>query len=162
MVDAHELIRIARALASGALGSGRGRPRQSELRRAVSMAYYAMFHALAKQSADMLVGATRGNRSQRAWRQAYRSLEHGLAAAQCKRPIIRRFPVEIQEFGEKFADNQQLRHAADYDPDASFTRIETLRLIDVADSAIWDFERSDAIDKRAFAVYVMFRSRMDG
>ena len=161
MVDAHELIRIARALASGALGSGRGRPRQSELRRAVSMAYYAMFHALAKQSADMLVGATRGNRSQRAWRQAYRSLEHGLAAAQCRRPIIRRFPNEIRRFGKTFVNNQQMRRDADYDPDASFTRLEALRIIDVADRAIWDFERSDALDRRAFAVYVMFRSRMD-
>ena len=161
MVDANELIRIARALASGALSSGRGRPRQSELRRAVSMAYYAMFHALARQSADMLVGATRRNRSQQAWRQAYRSLEHGLAAAQCRRPIIRRFPVEIQEFGERFVDLQRMRHDADYDPDASYTRLDALRLIDVADSAIWDFERADAVDKRAFAVYVMFRSRID-
>ena len=161
MVDANELIRIARALASGALGSGRGRPRQSELRRAVSMAYYAMFHALARQSADMLVGATRRNRSQQAWRQAYRSLEHGLAAAQCRRPIIRRFPAEIRRFGEKFVDLQRMRHDADYDPDVSYTRLDALRLVEVADSAIWDFERADVVDKRAFAVYVMFRSRVE-
>ena len=161
MVDANELIRIARALASGALGSGRGRPRQSELRRAVSMAYYAMFHALARQSADMLVGATRRNRSQQAWRQAYRSLEHGLAAAQCKRPIIRRFPAEIRRFGNAFVYLQRMRHDTDYDPDASYTRLDALRFIDVADSAIWDFERSDAVDKRAFAVYVLFRSRAE-
>ena len=154
MVDAYEMILMARSLARGALGSGRGRPRQAELRRAVSLAYYAMFHALAKQSADMLVGATRGNRSQRAWLQAYRSLEHGLAAAQCKRPIIRRFPGEIRRFGEVFLKNQRMRHDADYNPDVSYVRSDVLQIIDSA-------ERADAVDKRAFAVYVMFRSRIE-
>ena len=158
MVDAYEMILMARALASGALGSGRGRPRQVELRRAVSLAYYAMFHSLAKQSADMLVGATRGRRSQRAWLQAYRSLEHGLVAAQCKRPIIRRFPAEIQRFGKAFTNNQQLRRDADYNPDASFVRYEVLQLIDDTERVVLDFERSDALDKRAFA---LFRSRIE-
>ena len=161
MVDAYEMILMARALASGALGSGRGRPRQAELRRAVSLAYYAMFHSLAKQAADMLVGATRGRRSQRAWLQAYRSLEHGLVAAQCRRPIIRRFPDEIREFGERFIENQQMRHDADYNPDASFARSEVLELIDQTERVVLDFERSDAIDRRAFAVYALFRSRTE-
>ena len=160
-MDAYEMILMARALASGALGSGRGRPRQSELRRAVSLAYYAMFHSLAKQSADMLVGATRGRRSQRAWLQAYRSLEHGLAAAQCRRPIIRRFPDEIQQFAEAFVDNQQMRHDADYNPDASYIRSDVLQLIDDTERVVLDFERSDTLDKRAFAVYVLFRSRVE-
>ena len=160
-MDAYEMILMARALASGALGSGRGRPRQAELRRAVSMVYYAMFHSLARQSADMLVGATRGRRSQRAWLQAYRSLEHGLAAAQCRRPIIRRFPDEIREFAEQFIGNQQMRHDADYNPDVSYARSEVLDLIDHTERVVLDFERSDAIDKRAFAVYVMFRSRVE-
>ena len=39
-MDPYDLLRIARQLASGELGSGRGRPRQAELRRAVSAAYY--------------------------------------------------------------------------------------------------------------------------
>ena len=50
-MNPHDLIRMARQLASGDLGSGRGRPRQAELRRAVSTAYYAMFHALALTAA---------------------------------------------------------------------------------------------------------------
>ena len=160
-MDAYEMILMARALASGALGSGRGRPRQSELRRAVSLAYYAMFHSLAKQSADMLVGATRGRRSQRAWLQAYRSLDHRLAAAQCRRPVIRRFPEEIQEFAEQFVGNQQMRHDADYNPDVSYARYQVLELIDQTERVVLDFERPDTLDKRAFAVYVMFRSRVE-
>ena len=41
-MNPHDLIRIARHLASGAVGGIRGRPRQAELRRAVSAAYYAL------------------------------------------------------------------------------------------------------------------------
>lgn len=52
-----DLIRIAEQLASGAIGSGRGRPRQAELRRAVSAAYYAMFHALARCCAEYARGS---------------------------------------------------------------------------------------------------------
>ena len=44
-MDPDDLLRIAEGLARGALGSGVGRPRQAELRRAVSAAYYSMFHA---------------------------------------------------------------------------------------------------------------------
>ena len=61
----------------------RGRPRQTELRRAVSAAYYALFHTLANSCATTLVGSTRANRDQTAWRQTYRSLEHGHAQRQC-------------------------------------------------------------------------------
>ena len=32
------------------------KPRQADLKRAVSTAYYALFHAMAKDAADMLVG----------------------------------------------------------------------------------------------------------
>ncbi len=161
MVDAYEMILMARALASGGLGSGRGRPRQAELRRAVSLTYYAMFHSLAKQSADMLVGATRGRRSQRAWLQAYRALDHRLIASQCRRPIISRFPDEIRRFGKAFINSQQMRHNADYNPDASFARSEVLDLIDHTERVVLDFERSDVVDKRAFAVYVLFRNRAE-
>ena len=43
----------------------RGRPRETNLRRAVSTAYYALFHGLAECCADMLVGGSGANRSQR-------------------------------------------------------------------------------------------------
>lgn len=69
-MNPRDLIRIARQLASGAVGGNRGRPRQAELRRAVSAAYYAMFHALALSGANTLAGSTRANRSQRAWNTA--------------------------------------------------------------------------------------------
>ncbi len=161
-MNPQDLLRIARQLASGAIGGNVGRPRQTELRQAVSAAYYALFHALALCCADMLVGATPANRSQAAWRQAYRALEHGLAKNQCgNRSAMRRFPSEIGEFGKQFVAMQQQRHEADYDPDpeGSFTRDDVLQLIEEAENAITQFNGVPARDKRAFAVYVLFRSR---
>ena len=58
-----DLIRIAESLASGRAGNLAGRPRQAELRRAVSAAYYALFHTLANSCADLLVGTMSANRS---------------------------------------------------------------------------------------------------
>ena len=79
-MNPHDLIRIARQLASGAVGENRGRPRQAELRRAVSAAYYALFHALAHCCANRLAGS---GRDEAAWIQTYRALEHGHARNQC-------------------------------------------------------------------------------
>ena len=48
-------MEAARLLAgSSASSSASGRPRQAMLRRAVSTAYYAMFHALCQSNADTL------------------------------------------------------------------------------------------------------------
>ena len=154
------LIRIARHLASGGVGSGIGRPRQDELCRAVSCAYYAMFHALAVCCADMLVGATRARRRQEAWRQTYRALEHGHAKNQCSnRRVLSGFPTEIQEFGELYIQMQRRRHDADYDPDAHFSRSDVVQFIYDTENAIAGFETVDARDRRAFAVFVLLRNR---
>ena len=53
---APDLILIAQELATGVVGCGKGRPREAELRRTVSTAYYALFHTLARSGADLLVG----------------------------------------------------------------------------------------------------------
>lgn len=159
-MNPHDLILIARQLATGATGGGIGRPRQAELRRAVSTAYYALFHALARCCADMVVGSTRGSRSQAAWNQTYRALEHGLARNQCSnRSMMSRFPAEIEAFGKQFVVMQQQRHNADYDPEATFQRNEVIDFIDETEEVITAFNNVPNIERRAFAVYVLFRLR---
>ncbi len=156
-MNPHDLIRLARQLASGELGSGRGRPRQSELRRAVSSAYYAIFHALALAAADLLIGTNRNSRIETLWLQIYRSLEHGYARNQCQNPAIGQFPPEIRDFAAQFVAMQALRHNADYNPAVTFTRREVMRLIDESEASIVAFENASEQDRRAFAVYVLFR-----
>lgn len=165
-MEPFDLLRIAEQLASGAIGSGIGRPRQAELRRAISAAYYAMFHTLARCCADTLVGASRTNRNQQAWRQTYRALEHGQARNQCaNRALLSRFPAQVRRFGELFVYMQRLRHIADYDPDpdpeTDFDRAYIMQLIAETASTITDFQSADVIDRRAFAAFVLFRLRRD-
>ena len=124
------------------------RPRQSDLKRAVSTAYYAMFHALCRNSADCLVGTAGADRSEPAWRQMYRSIEHGFAKAQCgNKQVVKRFPSGIQAFAANFVELQKKRHEADYDP-ASQYKLGIKRL-----------GEAPMKDRRAFAVWVAVKAR---
>lgn len=156
------LISIARHLAGGQVGLRRGRPRQTDLCRAVSAAYYALFHTLARCGADLLAGATRTSRSQPAWEQIYRALEHGHAKNQCQnRAVLNRFPLAIQDFAKYFVLMQRHRHQADYAPTTNFSRIEVLALIERAEEISSGFDNAPANDRRAFAIYALFRMRGD-
>lgn len=117
-MQALDFIATARDLAS----SSRGRPRQTNLRRAISTTCYALFHCLAACCADMPVGGEGANRSKPAWRQAYRALQHRQARNRCRHGNIRGFPNEVQDLANVFADMQTKRHGADYDPDAAFSQ----------------------------------------
>ncbi len=155
-----DLIDSARQRAGGVAPFQRGRPRQTDLQRAVSDAYYAMFHTLATCCADLLIGIGYAARRLPEWRQIYRALEHGYARQQCSnRRALAQFPAEIQRFGRHFAEAQQLRHLADYDPDTTLAREDVLQLIDETERIIAAFNAAPADRRRAFAVHVLFRTR---
>ena len=157
-MNPEHLLDIADDLARG---SGRlGRPRQAQLARAVSTAYYALFHALANCCADSLAGASPASGSRRAWRQTYTSLEHRLTRNRCEnRDVIRRFPEDIQLFAESFAFLQRQREVADYEPNAVHSRYLVANLVYEARQAVRRLENADARDRRAFALYVLLRLR---
>ena len=157
MVNQRDLLETARDLA-GAPGSLS--PSQVNLRRAVSTTYYALFHCMAENCADMLVGEASSGRSEPAWLQAYRALEHGLAKQRCERKdFIRRFPPQIQGFAENFATMQGKRQTADYDPSASFTQLAVIGDINLAELRIAQFRQAPERDHRAFAAYVLMPLR---
>jgi uncharacterized protein (UPF0332 family) len=153
-VKVRHLVEIARALASG----NPGRPKQAYLRRAVSSAYYAMFHALARCCADTLIGSGK-SRSDPAWAQVYRSLEHGYAKQQCQSERVTKFPKEIQDFAQTFASVQTMRHDADYDPTVRYDRSAVLVDIGRIEAAISAFDASSVGDRRAFSAFVLLRTR---
>jgi hypothetical protein len=66
----HLLEQAGRLIAPGL----RGQPRQVDLRRAISAAYYAVFHAALTLAADHFVGVTRRATSQ--YSLVYRSIDH--------------------------------------------------------------------------------------
>ena len=140
--------------------SCKGKPSQVSLRRATSSAYYAMFHCLSRNCADLLVGATKAARSKHAWRQAYRALEHGFAKNACKDvTIISKFPKAIEDFANNFVAMQEKRHGADYDPSVRLAKSEVMADIKLAREAIVEFQNAPAKDRRAFAAHVLFKKR---
>lgn len=154
MAVTHELIPTARRLAR----INPGKPRQADLTRAVSTAYYALFHTLAKDAADRLVG-TGIRRSKPAWKQVYRALEHGFAKEACNRAARLGFPIGIVHFADTFARLQDERHKADYDPDIRYTRTEVIIMISEAEQAIKALHTATLQDRTAFAALVLLRKR---
>ena len=140
--------------------SGRNKPRQSDLKRAVSSAYYALFHALCWTCADSFVGGTGADRSNPAWRQVYRAVDHGFARSQFKNSkVMVRFPQAIQDFGNLFVDLQAERHSADYDPHHRSNRSDVLAFIATAESALGALKATALRDRRALAAWVMLKDR---
>ena len=134
----------------------RGRPTQAYLRRAVSTAYFAVFHALARTAADTLSGKKHGA----AWHQVYRALEHGNATKACEnKKAMQEFPLAIQEFADSFVALQSERHLADYALEERYYKHRALLLIASAESAINKLESVDKQDRRDFVARVLFRKR---
>lgn len=153
-MDSRDLIDTARGLT----GLDRRRPTQANLRRAVSTAYYAVFHSLARTAADVLIGTKRSA----AWHQVYRALEHGRASSACiNKRAMQGFPSAIHDFADTFVALQEMRHQADYAlelvglPDKQ----GTLAAIDRAEDAIKRLKRTDIQHRRGFAAHVLFKRR---
>ena len=132
------------------------RPRQVDTNRAMSTAYYALFHTLARLCADTIVG-TGKTRSGKAWLQIYRALAHGHAKNACAQTRNKNFPPEILRFASAFVEQQQIRHDADYDPSKTFKRFEVLSMIEQAECAILDLRFAPRSDLRAFVALVLLR-----
>ena len=147
--------------ASDLLHASKGRPRQTNLRRAISTAYYAMFHALAGCCADLFIGGPGSVRSRGAWHQAYRALDHGFAKNACQNQAkIALFPQAIQDFANGFVSLQAKRHLADYDPREVFYKSDTALQIDIVEFLIEEFQRTPLKDRRAFAAHVLLKARI--
>lgn len=119
MIDPNQLLDVAAELART---PHRGAPRQANLRRSVSTAYYALFHCMVGAATDLLAGVNaRGTRRHLA---IYRSFEHGRMADVCQKvskgnicnEADVRFNIGIQECAAAFVELQEARHVADYDP----------------------------------------------
>lgn len=156
------LFDAARNLAGIANGvpAGSGRPRQVDLRRAVSTAYYGMFHALCGSNADTLVGAAPPMQGTNPWVHAYRALEHGLAKERLGQyQSNSNMPADIRSFARVFGNLQEQRHDADYDPRKVLTRREVARLIDRAEVATNAFCKVSPADRRELAAFLLLSTR---
>ena len=132
---------------------------QSNMRRAVSSAYYAVFHELARNCADVLVGAKKSTRPNRAWVEVYRGLDHGKVKDACNGAESVAFPPEIKEFAEAFKVLQGARHAADYDPMIRLGRVGALSFVSLAEDSIGKLRCAPKKDRIAFAAWVLITGK---
>lgn len=124
------------------------RPRQASLRRAVSTAYYALFHLLVEEAASFFVSGDRQSMREalsRAFNHgAMQKVAEGFASAKVS-PKIKcllpeeTLPVELIRVAQAFVDLQQARHGADYDLGRRYFRNDSLALIDQARRAFTDW-----------------------
>lgn len=150
----HDLLASAEKLAK----ASKGKPKRADLRRAVSSAYYALFHAMAEDAANLLVGKG-ATAPDKAWAHVYRALEHGAAKKACEQARNLGFPEALVAVADDFVALQANRHAADYDPKRKLIRADALEAISQAKVAIEALHKANGKDRKAFAVQVLLKRR---
>jgi len=144
-----------------------GRPRQVDVRRSISSAYYAIFHAVITAAADEFVGAV--HRSTREHGLVMRSVDHRTIKTICidltKTQLPRAyrsyvppagFADDITAFADVFSDLQEQRHAADYDSLKSYVTADAQGAIANARTALGKLRHAPASDRRAFLFLLLF------
>ena len=133
-------------------------PLQDSLRRAVSTAYYSMFHALASSNAECLVDTPHDPLTEHAWSRIYRGLNHNAA----RRNLLQDrslYSLHVQQFADAFAQLQDQRHRADYDPNRTFSRPQALYWIERAEGAIDNFMQISADERKMVAIQSLIGRR---
>lgn len=167
MLEPSDLLAQAKNLA----GKRKGKPRQTDLARAISSAYYAIFHYLLRQMADAIVGVT--SRGTAAYELAYRSVDHGTLAILCadvtKPTLPARYPrtigmpthfgTDIGDCATAFTTLQELRHQADYSPRKRFLKSDALAAIAQAHQGMEALERAPDGERRVFLFLIAFPVR---
>jgi uncharacterized protein (UPF0332 family) len=125
MAFAQDLLEQARHL----LNRDRTRPRQVNLRRAISNAYYALFH--------LLSNAVAANWRQPGQRHDFaRLLQHGQMRQVCDAMRKNRDQTitgrRLGSVCSAFVELQQLRHAADYDGSRTWSKSQAKGAIELA------------------------------
>jgi hypothetical protein len=128
-------------------------------RRAVSTAYYAAFHALAKSCAGVLLPSV--DRSSEIYQRVYRALDHGpLRTAFTTGGSPLRDRENLRKIGELIVALQNERHRADYLPaNPRMFRDGAKNLVDQARQAVSEIERLSDDDRIALATFLLFKSR---
>ncbi len=119
------------------------KPKQASLRRAVSAAYYSLFHLPVDDAARLFVRDDFARIALIA-----RSFDHGKMKEvashflgndlpeRIRLKLVYQTPPELRVVAEAFVKLQQLRHEADYNVNRQFTRSEVQQLIRDAETAL--------------------------
>lgn len=138
------------------------KPKQANLRRAVSSTYYALFHLLVDEACRIQIGA---RHNQAPFRQVLgRAFVHGVMKDACKsfgggtlkKGVAKGLPSgfaispEIRRLATTFVDLQDGRHLADYDLTERFKRSDVLTLVEQVKQNIQDFTKLPSSNEKSF------------
>jgi hypothetical protein len=150
--------------------SSSGPPRQVDLRRAISDAYYGIFHATLAAAADQFVGASKRATSQYAL--VYRSISHGAIRELClditkqtmPRLLARHAPPagfgsNLMAYSEVIVDLQEKRLSADYDPLKRYQTADVVAAVGAAQNALTRFKNAVDAEREAFLAVLVFKPR---
>lgn len=150
--------------------SGVGAPRQADLRRAISTAYYGVFHAVATEAADDLVGKTQ--RDTPRYALVYRGIDHGRLRVICEDIVKPTPPIKYTRylpsggFGPDLiavptaiGELQERRHSADYDPLFRAKTSDAVLAVDTARDALLRFRNANRVQRKAFVSLIVFSPR---
>ena len=133
-----------------------GRPSQVVVRRAVSDAYYALFHFLIDRCTTQMLGTASSASAARD--AAARGFRHGTLKNACNAfrsggtlpksvaSVEIDVPEPVRTFASTFVETQKARHNADYSWNASVSKSVAERRLAEARSAIEDFRALDRSD----------------
>jgi hypothetical protein len=150
--------------------TGPGPARQVDIRRAISSAYYGVFHAVLAAAADEFVGSTK--RASIEYGLAYRSVDHralrDLCADVAKPTLPGRyrpyepeggFKPDLKAFAATVVELLQSRQEADYDPLVRLKRSDAVLAVSTARSTLRRFNTSSAAGRTAFLALLLFPPR---
>ena len=167
-IDPIELIAAATEFAEHQADAER--PRPIWLRRAVSSAYYALFHAISTQAADhLLPEAAHEDRLRLARSFGHRPLKEvcewisgrrGRPPQHAKPLVWSLGAAPVADVAATFCDLQEARHRADYDHLALFPEDDLLEYVGDAEAAIWDLATEPASQRQAFFALVSLRASL--
>jgi hypothetical protein len=148
-----------------------GPSRQVDLRRAISAAYYGIFHAILTAAADQFIGVTQRSTAQ--YRLVYRSIDHKALRLLCEDLKKQNLPAKYAAYapGNGFGSNilafsiaavelQEKRHAADYDPSVRIRRSDAIVAVSAARAALARYRRASPQRRRAFLTLLLFPPRL--
>jgi uncharacterized protein (UPF0332 family) len=147
----HSLLRIADDTARN------GAQNATFKRRAVSTAYYAVFHAVAEMCAREILGGSRADSFE--FERVYRSLEHGSLKSVFNNPPLNS-NSQFKAIGTLIAQLQSERHRADYLPMRRLYTAKTCaQHLASARLAIALLEALGKEDRKTLAITLLFKNR---
>ena len=134
--------------------------RQSIRRRAVSTAYYSVFHRLAQLCAAEFIGSDPRLRDTDEYERVYRLLDHGSVKNHFEAQPLKNHP-KLRPIGEQVVSLQSERNKSDYLPSRKglYTRSRCQTLVQSAKSTIELIDNLSREDRRTLAIFLAFKKR---